>query len=335
LVSCVGAYEDSGVGTGGLVCLNEGQPVILDKLDSTGLYQDGETFYRFIRSRQSIVGYDVTGVKFLLKLPYSKDVHDIRLIDSQFVCVSTGYNAIQWFDPLGNLIKTWRADGERDAWHLNCLCQAQDRLFVSAFGEFEKHREWMGKRNTGFLLDLATNIKVLTGLSGPHHPRYIDGLWVVCESHAQKLSIHRGEEHLCDIQLDGFTRGLVWDDHYLYVGESADRKAAVVREFSYITVIKREEWRVVDRLLVPFPEIYDLFMITSDSASQIEINRNKFCLDNQTDHIETLEQQVEIGYAEVEKLRYQIYEMVHCQRRPSLAYRIKCRLKRLIDFGDD
>jgi hypothetical protein len=37
LVTCLGAYDDSGVGTGGFVCVHEGQALILDKIDSTGL----------------------------------------------------------------------------------------------------------------------------------------------------------------------------------------------------------------------------------------------------------------------------------------------------------
>ena len=119
LISCVGAYGDSGVGTGGLVCLNDGKPEVIDKEDSTGMHKHEDTIYRYIRSRQSIVGYDVNGISFLLKLPQSKDVHDIIIVDDKFLCVSTGSNAIQWFDFLGNLVKSWQAPGDRDAWHRN------------------------------------------------------------------------------------------------------------------------------------------------------------------------------------------------------------------------
>jgi hypothetical protein len=49
LVSAIGAYEDSGLGTGGFVAVKDGRAHIIDKMDSTGLCErDGEV-YRFIR----------------------------------------------------------------------------------------------------------------------------------------------------------------------------------------------------------------------------------------------------------------------------------------------
>jgi hypothetical protein len=151
-----------------------------------------------------------------------------RCAKDSFVCVSTGANEILWVDPFGAVTRRWQAQGERDAWHLNCLCERDGRLHVSAFGEFAGHRDWVGNcRGRGFILDFESGSKVVTDLNGPHNPRFIGGEWVVCDSHASSLVFCRGSEPARTLQLSGFTRGLAYDDHFIYVGESADRKADV------------------------------------------------------------------------------------------------------------
>src|SRR5678816_4044657 len=67
LVTCLGAYDDSGVGTGGFVCVHEGQALILDKIDSTGLCEHEGSYYRFARGLRTIAGYDASGLRYLLK----------------------------------------------------------------------------------------------------------------------------------------------------------------------------------------------------------------------------------------------------------------------------
>ena len=188
LVSCLGAYDDSGLGTGGFVAVHDGVPTIIDKIDSTGLCRHGDVVYRFARGLRAIVGYKRDRFHFLLKVPEAADVHDIMLCNGQFVCASTGSNELLWVDPLAGVARRWRADGERDAWHLNGLCEVNGRLYFSAFGRFETHRGWVGGcLGRGFIRDLESGTEIVTGLSGPHNPRYIDDQWIVCDSHAQAI----------------------------------------------------------------------------------------------------------------------------------------------------
>ncbi len=304
LVTCVGAYDDSGIGTGGFVCVHDGKPTVIDKIDSTGLCEADRTYYRFARGVRSIIGYHEDGIRFVLKVPEARDVHDFTLKDGQFVCVSTGTNEILWVDPLGNVKRRWQAQGSRDAWHLNCLCEVNGRLHVSAFGEFAEHRDWVGNcRGRGFILDLESGEKVVTELNGPHNPRLIGGEWVVCDSHASSLVFRRANEPQRILQLAGFTRGLAYDDHFLYVGESADRKADVPAAVSSVAVIDRTTLKLVLRFEIPFPEIYEIQIVPDDFARAMAADPEVFQLDRSGERFAQLERQVEIGWQEINSLK--------------------------------
>ena len=304
LVTSVGAYDDSGLGTGGFTCVHEGEASIVDKIDSTALVQNGDTVYRFARGLQSIVGYRSDGVRFVLKIPELKDVHDFVLRDGTFVCASTGTNEVVWLDPLGQVRRRWKCEGERDAWHLNCLAEVDGRLYISAFGRFAEHRGWVGKcTETGFLLEIDSDREVVSALSGPHNPRWVDGEWVICNSHAGNLVIHNPNGTRRTVELAGFTRGLAVDEQFFYVGESANRKADRPCDHSFIAVVDRAALAVVERIRIPFPEIYEIVLIAPEFAREIVANVPRFRLDTDAPRIRALETQVELGLKEIESLK--------------------------------
>jgi len=304
LVTCVGAYDDSGIGTGGFVCVHDSMAAVVDKIDSTGLCASSGIYYRFARGLRSIVGYRTDGVRLVLRVPEGRDIHDFTLCEGQFVCVSTGTNEILWIDPFGGVMRRWQPNGERDAWHLNCLCDVNGRLHVSAFGEFGSHREWVGNcQGRGFILEIESGRKVVTDLNGPHNPRFTGGEWVVCDSHASSIVFRRAAEPPRSVQLSGFTRGLAYDDHFLYVGESADRKADVPAEFSSIAVLERSTLEVVERIEIPFPEIYEIMIVPPDLTEAMMTNPGAFQLDRSPERCAQLERQVEIGWKEVDSLK--------------------------------
>ncbi|MHA3771976.1 DUF4915 domain-containing protein [Verrucomicrobiota bacterium sgz303538] len=299
LVTSIGAYADSGIGTGGFVCVHDGEAAIVDKIDSTGLCVEGDTVYRFARGLQSIVGYNHAGICYQLRTPEAQDVHDILLHDGHFLCVATGTNEVLWIDPLGRISRRWQADGEGDAWHLNCLWKEGDRLYFSAFGRFPTHRGWLGQsRGNGFIFEFGTDRDVVTGLSGPHNPRLIDGHWVVCDSHVSALELRDGNGTAKTVQLGGFTRGLAFDENYFYVGESANRKAEKPAETSAIAVVDRKTHEVVERIEIPFPEIYEVIMISSEFSQSIVSDLPRFQIDASAERIRLLEKQVELGVLE-------------------------------------
>jgi hypothetical protein len=310
LVTSVGAYDDSGIGTGGFVCVREGEAIVIDKIDSTGLCAHGTMFFRFARGLQTIIGYDEGGVRLSLRLPEARDVHDIIVRDQQFVCVSTGTNEILRVTPLGAIVNRRQFEGERDAWHLNCLWPDNGKLFLSAFGRFAAHRGWVGNcTGTGFVLDLETDQEVCSGLNGPHTPRLIDGEWVICDSHARALRIQRANGTVRVVQLAGFTRGLTFDANHYYVGESANRKADILSDHSHIAVIDRRSLEVSARIRVPFPEIYDIVMVPPSFAERVAQNLAAFQIDQRDQRSRALETQIELGHREIEKLKLRLADL--------------------------
>ncbi len=310
LVTSVGAYADSGFGTGGLVCVREGESVVIDKIDSTGLWAGGDTIYRFARGLQSIVGYGPDGVRSVLRIPEAKDIHDVMLRDGKFVCVSTGTNEVLWIDAFGRITRRWMADGELDAWHLNCLCEKDGRLYLAAFGRFADHRAWVGKcAGLGFILDLESGAEVVNGLSGPHNPRFLDGEWIVCNSHTNSLLIQAADGTRREVALGGFTRGLAHDADFFYVGESANRKAGIPTDHSFIATVDRRTLEVIDRIKIPFPEIYELVPLAPADADRMAADPSRFQIERTSDRIRELENQVELGIGEIEKLRFHLDDM--------------------------
>jgi hypothetical protein len=327
LVSCCGAYADSGLGTGGLACLHEGRAVVVDKQDSTGLWLAGDTAYRAVRSMHCVLGYDTSGLKYWLDLPDVKDVHDLLLLDGLFVVASTGRNELCWYDPLGNLVKRWRADGQSDAWHLNCLWPAGGRLYASAFGKFPEHRGWaVAGQQTGIIFDVDTGEEIVGGLSGPHNPRYLDGVWLVCNSHTKTLFLQEDSGAQREVRLEAFTRGLAYDERYFYVGESANRKDTAPKNHSNVVVLERTNLEIVGRLQVPIPEIYEIVVLPSEFAASIVAQPERFAFDFNAKRVAALEGQVERGYQEIRRLRHSLTQT----QNASLRYRLGTFRRKLV-----
>ncbi len=307
LVSCPGAYANSGAGTGGLVCLHEGETTVIDRMDSMGLSAHRGDVYRFVRSLHMIFGYDREGLRWIVDTHPARDIHDIHVDERGIVAVSTDENEVLWFDHLGRVVDRWHAEGEGDAWHLNCLAVKDGRLFVSAFGEFPTHRAWSGNTHgQGFVLDLETKEKVLTGLSAPHTPRYVGDDLFICESHSRCVTVRDAEGRVTEHPFDGFTRGFAWDDRYFYVGESADRKAEVVLDHSHVTVVDRETWETVERIRVPFTEIYDLLVVEPELAARMSADPDAFALKLEDERIDRLEKSLQTNSEMVAELRAQL-----------------------------
>ena len=325
LVTCPGAYADSGLGTGGTVLVHDGKSTIIDRSDATGLWMSGDLIYRFSRSRHAVTGMDKSGVRLMLHLPEARDVHDIAVVDNQLLCICSGTNEVLWFDLQGRLLRRWVAPGEGDAWHLNCVWPTDGRIYLMAFGEFSTHRAWTdGCKHQGFIFDLETGERVVTGLSGPHNPRLIDGKWYICDSHTESLVLYESGKESARVKLSGFTRGLAFDDRYLYVGESADRKSADPGAHSTIAILDRTSMTVVDRLSIPFPEVYEILVLSSQWAEPISMAPERYTLDPTNERIGILEAQVKRGEEDTRVLRGQIERW-----NRSLIGRISRGLKRV------
>lgn len=324
LVTCPGAYADSGLGTGGCVLLHGGDAHVIDRLDSTGQWASDGLLYRFARGLGTLVGIDRDGVRVVLRLPEARDVHDVAVREGHVVCVCSATNEVWWFDLHGRPVRRWAAPGEGDAWHLNSLWFEGGRVVLCAFGEFATHRGWTeGCRGTGFVFDPETGERVLTGLSGPHNPRFIDGAWHVCDSHARSVLRQRPGGDVERVELDAFTRGFAFDERHLYVGESADRKAATAEARGSVAVLERASLRVVARLPVPFPEIYEIRVVPADWAAAIAEAPARYAPDVGSERVRALEGQVRRGEAETRRLAAELERL-----RGSRLVRVVDRVRR-------
>jgi uncharacterized protein DUF4915 len=266
LISCLGEQ------TGGGLFTYDGKTVEqLDTLSSTGLAVADDRFGRLLWSSGEagsvgeLLVYDEVGVARYFRIDALREPHDLAWDGDAFVAVSTMSNSVVWLSPSGEVSRTWQADGNGDAWHLNSVFPVDGRLVAAAFGRFSRHREWSDGRaaGTGIVFDLATGEDIVKGLSCPHDPRLVDGLWLICNSARKELIAveptsgtvrHR-------VQLEGWTRGLTVHEDLVYVGESANRAIPVPGELASVAVIDRRTWLVINRLPLPCQEVFDMIHV--------------------------------------------------------------------------
>lgn len=253
---------------------------IIDYYDSTGLIQHNKKYFRYVRAFKSIISYNEQGLKSILFIDSAKDVHDIIVFENKFYLVSTGSNEIQIFNQSGELINTWHPGGNGDAWHLNCLCIKDNELHISAFGKFNNHREWKGNtKGNGFILNTSTNKNVIDNLNGPHHPRFIDNTWWICDSHTHTIKIFntKAEELKC-INFDGFTRGICETKKDVIIGVNHNRGSNL--NHAKLVFINPKKYIVNKEIIIPFPEIYDIIPVSNQFATNFKDDPNRFKIEN-------------------------------------------------------
>jgi acetolactate synthase I/II/III large subunit len=271
LISCLGEQ------TGGGLFAYDGKTVEqLDTLSTTGLALAAGRLGRLLWSsgESGSVGelliYDEAGIERYLRIDSLREPHDLAWDGQAFLAVSTLSNSVLWLSASGEVTRTWQAEGDGDAWHLNSLFPVDGTVVAAAFGRFSKHRDWSDGRaaGAGIVFDLLTGADILSGLSCPHDPRLVDGSWLVCNSGEQELVIadasSGGVTHR--VELSGWTRGLAVDRELIYAGESANRATPVPGELASVAVIDRRTWSVVDRLPLPCQEVFDVIQVPAALA---------------------------------------------------------------------
>jgi hypothetical protein len=176
------------------------------------------------------------------------------------------------------------------------------------------------------IFDHESGRDAVTGLSGPHNPRYFDGTWYVCDSHAGTVVRQTADGRKDCVDLGGFTRGFAADANYFYVGVSADRKAAAPSEASSIVVLERASLQVVGRIEIPFPEIYDIVLVAPEFSQAVAAAPGVFQIDRQSERFAALETQVNIGRREIEELRRRLEPLKTAERIRGSLVHLKRRL---------
>jgi hypothetical protein len=267
LISCF----DDDARSGGLFAWDGSRLEQLDEVPTTGLTIHDGALVRVLRAPESdsfdLVVHGPDG-RARLTVEGHNDPHDIVWTGERYAIACAGSNAIVYVSRAGEQTGIWRAPGEGDAWHLNSLLLVDGQLHVSAFGSFERHREWNepdADPAGGFVLNLATESKVLTGLYSPHHPRRSGRDWLVCNSGRRALTrIDAATGTITgDTLLEGWTRGLApWAETFL-VGESPGRTEPP-DVTATMAIVSAGSLEVLDRVAVPAREIYDIVQAPSE-----------------------------------------------------------------------
>jgi polysaccharide pyruvyl transferase WcaK-like protein len=258
------------VSGGGLFSVEGSRAERIDRVSSVGLAFDGRRLARSLHcsSTHALVGeiivYDPRGVQRYLRLDDTGGPHDVAWDGEQLVVVSAWSNAVRWLSPAGEIVREIRYPGPADSWHINCVTRRDDVWYATMFGDLGAFRGGLPQpRGKGRLVNLVTGSTVVDGLSSPHTPRWIEGLWLVCNSDTDELmAFDEGSGRVVRrVGCGNWTRGFAHDEDFFYVGACQRRATQESFGNSYIVVIDRQTWEPVDRIAVPAEEIYDLVFV--------------------------------------------------------------------------
>lgn len=270
LVSCPNA--------GGLVAIFKNETIFLDKRDTTGIFAANGKLFRGLQSgphRAVIYGqHEPITIDPAVSMD---DIHDILVLGKKAYFVATGTNEVVETTLNGAETRRWRFPGETDAWHINCLGVLAGRIIGSAFGQFRESRGYKGQTDgKGFVFDLFTGEKLVEGLSQPHSlVSSAEGL-LVANSEKCELLLAKNGKIKKRMMFEGYTRGLAIDEKYIYLGLSRSRNISegdLSLGTAKIIWLDRKTWIRRGEINLPSNEIYDIRVVSSNSAMGQLINR--------------------------------------------------------------
>jgi acetolactate synthase I/II/III large subunit len=256
------------LGTGGLYGLRGSSVEKIDDLSTNSIAVAGDRLLRLLWSHPgepaNLLVYSCQGLDRHHVLEGLGDAHHVTFDGPDYLLVSTATNSLVWLSPDGAR-REWKAPGAGDAWHLNGAFLKNGSILVSAFGRFSNEQGWRAnaRNGTGIVFDLKSGRDILSGLACPHHPLWIDGAWMVCNSAAHEvLRIDEQGGVLHRLNVGGWTRGVAASGDCLFVGVSAPRHDPGTQiSTSSIAVISRRTWEMLYRLPLPSLEIGGLAMV--------------------------------------------------------------------------
>lgn len=254
--------------SGGLFVLHQGEAIKLDVLDTTGLDIHESRLVRAIQP-STLVMLDASLVELAGEDAGIDDLHDVFIDGESCYVVSTRGNEIVRFDSDGIEQRRWTFPGERDAWHINCLARWNGRLVFSAFADRPEHRAYKEPPfDVGFVQDLETSERLITGLFQPHSLVADSECLLLANSGESEIRAYgRSGVLLRERRLDGYTRGLALRGGVLYVGLSKSRNIDT-ENMSSATVVALDAttWEEIGRLRLPVDEIYAIKPISAVEA---------------------------------------------------------------------
>ena len=245
---------------GGLFLLHRGATYKLDSLDTTGFAAHGNRMLRALQPAR-LVRFETAEPDGVTSEAEFDDIHDV-LLDGKFCyVVKTDTNEIVKLDEQGREHQRWTLPGERDSWHVNCLARWNGRLVFSAFGDLRLHRQYKAfSRESGFVQDLDTGEKLISGLSQPHSLLTAGENLLLADSENFEVREYDAQGQLLrSKKLDGYTRGLLLHGGILFVGLSRSRNVDIgPLANGAVVALDAGSWEEIDRRRLPTDEIYSI-----------------------------------------------------------------------------
>jgi hypothetical protein len=212
------------------------------------------------------------------------DLHDVMVVDGTLYVVDTKGNRVVAFEiarlsavdslPLGDQsitpVREWSyAEAlEPDACHVNSICLMNGRLYAAVFGPFKRYREYESRGYDGQVLDITDGFVpfgdrhrspsapiVLSGLADPHSLTATAQGMMLAESRV--ASVRRGQDVVARFS-SGYIRGLLLEDHLLWVGHSGSRHALTLPHASGVLLFNLHRSQIESRIEIPAREIYSI-----------------------------------------------------------------------------
>lgn len=244
---------------GGLFYLDGRRAIKLDSLDTTGFGQSGKRMLRGLqpdRVHAMDISVDTPGTEGVL-VP---DIHDILLDGGVQYVVGTQGNEVLELDRDGGELRRFTFPGEPDSWHINCLVRFGKRVLFSAFGDYREHRAYkLEPIGSGFVQDLHTGERLITGLSQPHSLAQFGKRLLLANSYEGEL--HEYDEAFRLVrkrELGGYARGILADRDTIYIGLSCSRNREGGVDRATLLALDAGSWGESGRLALPASEIYDV-----------------------------------------------------------------------------
>lgn len=300
---------------GGLFFLHQGTTYKLDGLDTTGFVIQGRQMLRGLQPARLVRYADgeecgvTSGEDF-------GDIHDV-LLEGQFhYVVKTDDNEVVKLDERGQERQRWTLPGERDSWHVNCMTRWGSRLVFSAFGDLRLHKEYKQKSHeSGFVQDLDTGEKLITGLSQPHSLLAAGDKLLLANSENFEIREYDDSGHLLrSKKFDGYTRGMLLHGDVLYVGLSRSRNVDLGPiAHAVVVALDAGTWEELARHALPANEIFSIQHVdpvdTPAILARLASHASRF-LGEQVAALEIdgahLKRSVEAGERRAEELRLEV-----------------------------
>ena len=323
--------------TGGLFLLEGSRVFCLGTLQATGLYYSHPLDLLLLADQSSNNTLLITDRMHSHPESYA-GIHDVLEVEGQIYTVATKTNSIHCLHTDGSTTQ-WVYSEVADSWHINCLGVWQGRLVFSAFGEFNEHRGWKEQSaGQGFVQDLLTGERLISGLSMPHSLVVIGDHLLLANSQDQEIHEYNAQGILVRRKhLGGYTRGICIDQGVIYVGLSRGRDPYLgqnkekAREYAEqtaaIIALDAQTWDELGQVELPSREVYSIVAIpTAEDLNRILLALTEWTLRDDG----PLAQRNDSATQQIQTLRQQLAHLTaqHNRLKSSLSWKITAPLRR-------